>query len=883
MDPHSKKARTLGYVSNKKVIEPLFQSDPDQQDEDRQLSSTHIQVLRTNENFNQNQTTNDQTENTIIENIVIENNPKETKQEETKKDLKQTALHANENNDQKEFQIQTISSQKPNSEQNQGDEKVNQQKQVQEQIQEQVQEKEKELEKENKGIKIEITTKKQQKIELIQEKPNEQLSVNKKSQEDQEKENNGIVELTNNQTSNVSTIKIITSQKQQNNLNGIQILKSTEEDSSRKRNLEDISKKINTETETETKTKNETKTKTKRNTKSLIQIAPKRSKFILPKGWEHTPRMGQKVEQTNIIPLKTPLDEKYQAVLKHENLFTPEMFLDFQKARKQPIGLVIDLTNTKRFYDSTIFINKGIEYKKIPCRGHREVPTINSVQEFISVVDDFVKRKPDSYIACHCTHGYNRTGYMIIHYLLKTKKSDLIDALNLFANSRNPGIYKKYYLSKLFKIEYKTDINTTIYPIPPLPDWKKMERDLKLKEQTQKQNEEMKEIIQEKTNGIAALPKNLFEKIGERVPKEEKIKLRKIICDLFNRPAYGNFPGAQPKSLDKEYLNYLLPQNYLVTWKADGTRSMFFIYEENCYLIDRNYNFFKVYITFPKNLSHTLIDGEMVEEPIKPTSNSININEKENQLNNTTTDNSQENTNNNTNTNSSNNSDNNTNSDFYGIENETKVRYAFLVYDLMYFQEKSYLQRKLNDRLGAAYHLIGLRKQNLSQDEIDAEPFEVRFKNMYDLKYTRWMLKEHSVKHETDGIIFTPINEPYIPSDMRPILKWKPPHLNTVDFWIREFSGSDKVTAGLSVMTSGREKEVAKIKFDSPEEKRKYLNKVAECSFDLETKIWKALRLRIDKNHSNGLSTYRSIMKSIYDHIREEDLLNFISSNCQLK
>ncbi|KAJ3440121.1 hypothetical protein M0812_16174 [Anaeramoeba flamelloides] len=309
MDPHSKKARTLDYVSNKKVIQPLFPNNTNQPDKDRQLSSTNNQVLRTNENLNQNQTTNEQTEKILIENIVIENNPKKLKEEEeTNEDLKQNTLRTHENNDQKELQIQVLSSQRPNSEQNQEDEKVNQQVQEQKQEQKQEQEQEKEQEKENEVIKIEITTKKQQKIELIQEKPNEQL-VSNNNQEDQEKENNGIVEFTNSHTSNVSTIKIITSQKQQNNLNGIQILKSNEEDSSRKRNLEEISNKINKEpkiTNMETKTK----TKTKRNTISLIQIAPKRSKFILPKGWEHTPRMGKKVEQTNIIPLKTPLDEK---------------------------------------------------------------------------------------------------------------------------------------------------------------------------------------------------------------------------------------------------------------------------------------------------------------------------------------------------------------------------------------------------------------------------------------------------------------------------------------------------------------------------------------------------------------------------------------------
>jgi len=38
------------------------------------------------------------------------------------------------------------------------------------------------------------------------------------------------------------------------------------------------------------------------------------------------------------------------------------------------------------------------------------------------------------------------------------------------------------------------------------------------------------------------------------------------------------------------------------------------------------------------------------------------------------------------------------------------------------------------------------------------------------------------LKHKNDGLIFTSINSPYIPGTCQKMLKWKPPHENTIDF-----------------------------------------------------------------------------------------------------
>ena len=38
--------------------------------------------------------------------------------------------------------------------------------------------------------------------------------------------------------------------------------------------------------------------------------------------------------------------------------------------------------------------------------------------------------------------------------------------------------------------------------------------------------------------------------------------------------------------------------------------------------------------------------------------------------------------------------------------------------------------------------------------------------------------------HKNDGLIFTRMRYPYLPGRSKGILKWKPPYLNTIDFFV---------------------------------------------------------------------------------------------------
>lgn len=153
----------------------------------------------------------------------------------------------------------------------------------------------------------------------------------------------------------------------------------------------------------------------------------------------------------------------------------------------------IDLTNTNRFYDKAEVVRNGCRYTKIPCKGHGECPSDEQRNFFFKIVDEFSSKYPLESIVVHCTHGFNRTGYLIISYLVAKCDFDVHKALQTFAQfryvqfkiltvngnmrtfyfyiwfSRPVGIYKASYIQKLFK-RYGGG-SGTCPPAPPLPDW----------------------------------------------------------------------------------------------------------------------------------------------------------------------------------------------------------------------------------------------------------------------------------------------------------------------------------------------------------------------------------------------------------------------------
>ena len=92
------------------------------------------------------------------------------------------------------------------------------------------------------------------------------------------------------------------------------------------------------------------------------------------------------------------------------------------------------------------------------------------MNEFIQEVQSFINEFHQHVVCVHCTHGFNRSGFMVASFLCNVMNWDLETSIKTFAQARSPGIYKADYLSEISKRYGNGD--EEIIP-PELPDWHK--------------------------------------------------------------------------------------------------------------------------------------------------------------------------------------------------------------------------------------------------------------------------------------------------------------------------------------------------------------------------------------------------------------------------
>lgn len=283
------------------------------------------------------------------------------------------------------------------------------------------------------------------------------------------------------------------------------------------------------------------------------------------------------------LPLKTMLGPRYDEQVAEENRFHPSMLSNYLKSLKVKMGLLVDLTNTTRFYDRNDIEKEGIKYIKLQCKGHGECPTPENTEAFIRLCEHFSDKNPSELIGVHCTHGFNRTGFLICAFLVEKLDWSIEAAVATFAQARPPGIYKGDYLKELFRRYGDVD---DAPPPPELPEWCFDEDD--------EEEEEEEEDV--KTGGQESEPGSSSSSFGKRRKEHLKLgaiflegvtvkrvtqvttqpKLREIQqkCQQFCGWEGSRFPGAQPVSMDKQNIKLLEQKPYKVSWKADGTRTL---------------------------------------------------------------------------------------------------------------------------------------------------------------------------------------------------------------------------------------------------------------------------------------------------------------------
>ena len=563
----------------------------------------------------------------------------------------------------------------------------------------------------------------------------------------------------------------------------------------------------------------------------------------LPPRWLKCPRKSGDLIGGKFLAFKTPLNDRFDDQVPPEHRFSPAMLFSSMKSYKVNIGLWIDLTNTTRFYRKSEVEGFNCKYVKVKCRGHNESPSVEQVQTFVRICSNFIAQHPLEIIAVHCTHGFNRTGFLIASYLIEELDWSPEAAWQEFRVKRAPGIYKQEYINDLFdRYGDASDAPSA----PELPDWC-----------FEDNADDVDDDGHSNHYSIPRGPNRYHDKskipvFMEGVPGVFAVTEQPLLGQALRRFSElcgyrkKGFPGAQPVSMDRDNIEYLRREPYKVSWKADGTRYMMLIDGPGAvFFTDRTDSIFKVEgMTFLTrrdenvHLKGTVLDGEMVidDDPV-----------------------------------------------------HGKVP-RYLVYDIVTIhkdgKDQPVGQTDFNTRLVCIQREIeGARATYISNGKIDKlkEPFRIRLKRFWDIQSTKVLLGPKFTKkelgHEPDGLIFQPVEHPYHCGRDDKILKWKPCSHNSVDFklQIQKENRPGMLAKSIgSLYVGGFPHPFATIKLNRV--LRELNHKIIECKWDYDNACWLFMRERTDKSFPNGYNTAVGVWKSIQEPVTEEMLLNIVNS-----
>ncbi|XP_007950860.1 RNA/RNP complex-1-interacting phosphatase [Orycteropus afer afer] len=175
----------------------------------------------------------------------------------------------------------------------------------------------------------------------------------------------------------------------------------------------------------------------------------KKGKNHIPERWKDYLPLGQRMPGTRFIAFKVPLKKSFEKHLAPEECFSPLDLFNKIQEQNEELGLIIDLTYTQRYYNPEE-LPETIPYLKIFTVGH-QVPDDDTIFKFKCAVNGFLKENKDNdkLIGVHCTHGLNRTGYLICRYLIDVEGMRPDDAIELFNRCRGHGIERKNYIEDL--------------------------------------------------------------------------------------------------------------------------------------------------------------------------------------------------------------------------------------------------------------------------------------------------------------------------------------------------------------------------------------------------------------------------------------------------
>ncbi|XP_068111228.1 uncharacterized protein [Hyperolius riggenbachi] len=174
-------------------------------------------------------------------------------------------------------------------------------------------------------------------------------------------------------------------------------------------------------------------------------------KNSIPERWRSLTSVGQRVPGSRFIAFKVPLKGATNKRVTQNQKFTPKDLITSIRSQNEELGMIIDLTNTERYY-TTKDLPKSVQYVKLHTAGLK-IPDDATIHQFKRVVRQFMfdNADNDKLIGVHCTTGINRTGYLICRYMIDVEGWRPLYSINAFAHARGHPIEGAVYAEDLIK------------------------------------------------------------------------------------------------------------------------------------------------------------------------------------------------------------------------------------------------------------------------------------------------------------------------------------------------------------------------------------------------------------------------------------------------
>lgn len=162
-----------------------------------------------------------------------------------------------------------------------------------------------------------------------------------------------------------------------------------------------------------------------------------------------------------VAPVSAPIGDTFAALKMLREVDAQHNPVLFSQKYRDRIYAVIDISHESPVYKPATMEAGGIRYRKHPTVS-KIPPTPDETRDFIALVDRLQKEidermekredpsLPRPLVGVHCHYGYNRTGFLIVCYLIERLGFGVQDAIDEFNRCRPPGIRHGHFIDTLF-------------------------------------------------------------------------------------------------------------------------------------------------------------------------------------------------------------------------------------------------------------------------------------------------------------------------------------------------------------------------------------------------------------------------------------------------